>query len=96
MQASDAMTSRLPRYEVKCVQRRYFQCGSVPLRSDIKGTAVRQSRRGQVFTLSLRIRRVIRRHARHVTLRVGQRYERLRSNTDTIYTRTPPVEAPSQ
>ena len=57
---------------------------------------VRQSRRGQLFTLSLRIRRVIRRHARHVTLRVGQRYERLRSNTDTIYTRTPPVEAPSQ
>ena len=37
-QASDAMTSRLPRYEAKCVQRRYFQCGSVPLRSDIKGT----------------------------------------------------------
>jgi len=37
MQASDAMTSRLPRYEAKCVQRRCFQCGSVPLRSDIKG-----------------------------------------------------------
>ena len=37
-QASDAMTSRLPRYEAKCVQRRCFQCGSVPLRSDIKGT----------------------------------------------------------
>jgi len=37
-QASDAMTSRLPRYEVKCVQRRCFQCGSVTLRSDIKGT----------------------------------------------------------
>jgi len=36
-QASDAMTSRLPRYEAKCVQRRCFQCGSVPLRSDIKG-----------------------------------------------------------
>ena len=35
-QASDAMTSRLPRYEGKCVQRRCFQCGSVPLRSDIK------------------------------------------------------------
>ena len=35
---SDAMTSRLPRYEAKCVQRRYFQWGSVPLRSDIKGT----------------------------------------------------------
>jgi len=33
-QASDAMTSRLP----KCVQRRCFQCGSVPLHSDIKGT----------------------------------------------------------
>jgi len=32
------MTSRLPRYEAKCVQRRCFQCGSVPLRSDIKGT----------------------------------------------------------
>jgi len=31
------MTSRLPRYEAKCVQRRCFQCGSVPLRSDIKG-----------------------------------------------------------
>jgi len=30
-QASDAMTSRLPRYEAKCVQRRCFQCGSVPL-----------------------------------------------------------------
>ena len=37
-QASDAMTSRLPRYEAKCVQRRCFQWGSVPLRSDIKGT----------------------------------------------------------
>jgi len=35
-QASDSMTSRLPRYESKCVQRRCFQCGSVPLRSDIK------------------------------------------------------------
>jgi len=28
-QASDAMTSRLPRYEAKCVQRRCFQWGSV-------------------------------------------------------------------
>ena len=37
-QASDAMTSRLPRYEGKCVQRRCVQCGSVPLRSGIKGT----------------------------------------------------------
>jgi len=37
-QASDAMTSRLPRYETKCVQRRCFQCGSVPLRSDVNGT----------------------------------------------------------
>ena len=37
-QASDAMTSRPPRYEAKCVQRRCFQCGSVPMRSDIKGT----------------------------------------------------------
>jgi len=37
-QASDVMTSRLPRYEAKCVQRRCFQCGSVPLRSDIKRT----------------------------------------------------------
>jgi len=37
-QASDAMTSRLPRYEAKCVQCRCFQCWSVPLRSDIKGT----------------------------------------------------------
>ena len=37
-QASDAMTSRLPRYEAKCVQRRCFQCESVHLRSDIKGT----------------------------------------------------------
>ena len=36
-QASDAMTSRLPRYEAKCVQHTCFQCGSVPLRSDIKG-----------------------------------------------------------
>jgi len=35
-QASDAMTSGLPRYEAKCVQRRCFQWGSVPLRSDIK------------------------------------------------------------
>ena len=26
------------RAEAKCVQRRCFQCGSVPLRSDIKGT----------------------------------------------------------
>ena len=39
-QASEAMTSRLPRYEAKCVQRRCFQCGSVPLRSDIKGTEI--------------------------------------------------------
>jgi len=37
-QASDAMTSWLPRYKAKCVQRRCFQCGSVPLRADIKGT----------------------------------------------------------
>jgi len=37
-QASDAMTPRLPRYEAKCVQCRCFQCGSVPLRSHIKGT----------------------------------------------------------
>jgi len=37
-QASDAVTSRLPRYEAKCVQRRCFQWGSVPLSSDIKGT----------------------------------------------------------
>jgi len=37
-QAGDAMTSRLPRYEAKYVQRRCFQWGSVPLRSDIKGT----------------------------------------------------------
>jgi len=36
--ASDVMTSRLPRYEAKCVQRRCFQCGPVPLRSGIKGT----------------------------------------------------------
>ena len=39
-QASDAMTSLLPRYEAKCVQRRCFQCGSVTLRSDIKGTVL--------------------------------------------------------
>jgi len=32
------MTSQLPCYEAKCVQRRCFKCGSVPLRSDIKGT----------------------------------------------------------
>jgi len=31
-QASDAMTSQLPCYEAKCVQRRSFQCRSVPLR----------------------------------------------------------------
>ena len=37
-QASDAVTSRLPRYEAKYVQCRCFQCGSVPLCSDIKGT----------------------------------------------------------
>ena len=37
-QASDTMTSWLPHYEAKCVQRKCFQCGSVPLRSDIKGT----------------------------------------------------------
>jgi len=37
-QAGEAMTSRLPRYEAKCVQRNCFQCGSVALRSDIKGT----------------------------------------------------------
>ena len=36
-QASDAMTTRLPRYEAKCVQRRCFQCGSVSLRSDVNG-----------------------------------------------------------
>jgi len=36
-QASDA-SGRLPRYEAKCVQRTRFQWGSVPLRSDIKGT----------------------------------------------------------
>jgi len=35
-QTSDAMTSRLPRYEAKCVQRRCFQWESVPLHSDIK------------------------------------------------------------
>jgi len=35
-QASDAMTSRLLRYEAKCVQHRCFQCGSVLLHSDIK------------------------------------------------------------
>ena len=38
MQASDAMTSQLLRYEAKCVQCRCFQCTSVPLRSDIRGT----------------------------------------------------------
>jgi len=32
--ASDAMTSRLPRYEVKCVQCRCLQWGLVPLRSE--------------------------------------------------------------
>ena len=37
-QAIDAMTSRLPRDDAKCVQRTCFQCGPVPLRSDIKGT----------------------------------------------------------
>jgi len=37
-QASDAVTSWLPRYEAKCVQQRCFQCGLVPLHSDIKGT----------------------------------------------------------
>jgi len=37
-QASDVMTSRLPHYEAKCVQCRCFQCRSVPLHSDIKGT----------------------------------------------------------
>jgi len=36
-QASDAMMSCLPRYEAKCVQRRCFHCGSVPLHSDMKG-----------------------------------------------------------
>jgi len=29
-QASDVMTSQLPRYEAKCVQHMCFQCGSVP------------------------------------------------------------------
>jgi len=37
-QVSDTITSRLPHYEAKCVQRRSFQWGSIPLRSDIKGT----------------------------------------------------------
>jgi len=32
------MTSWLPRYEAKCVQRRCFQWGSVPLHTDIKRT----------------------------------------------------------
>ena len=41
MHASDAVTSRLPRYEAKCVQRRCFQWGLVPLRSDNKGTELR-------------------------------------------------------
>jgi len=41
-QASDAMTSWLPRYEAKCIQRWCFQWGSVPLRSDIKGTQLPQ------------------------------------------------------
>ena len=41
-QASDAMTSRRPHYEAKCVQRRCFQWGSVPLRSDIKGTELQE------------------------------------------------------
>ena len=36
-QASDAMTSRLPSYDPKCVQHRCFQWGSVPLHSDISG-----------------------------------------------------------
>jgi len=31
----DAMTSRLPRYQAKCVQRRCFQCGCVPLRLEV-------------------------------------------------------------
>jgi len=39
-QASDAMMSRLLRYEAKCVQHRCFQWGSVPLRSDIKETVL--------------------------------------------------------
>jgi len=42
-QASDAMASRLPRYEAKCVQCRCFPWGSVPLRSDTKGTELRDS-----------------------------------------------------
>jgi len=37
-QASDAMTSQLPGYDAKCVQRSCFHWGSVLLRSDIKGT----------------------------------------------------------
>jgi len=41
----DAMTSRLPHYEAKCVQHRCFQCGSVPLRSDIKGTELPSANR---------------------------------------------------
>ena len=36
-QASDVTMSRFLRYELKCVHRRCFQCGPVPLRSDIKG-----------------------------------------------------------
>jgi len=32
------MTSQLQRYEANFAQRRCFQCGSVPSRSDIKGT----------------------------------------------------------
>jgi len=39
-QANDTMTTRLPRYDAKCVQRRCFQCGSIPLRSDAKGTEI--------------------------------------------------------
>ena len=35
--SSDAMTSRLPHCEAKCVQCRCFQWRSIPLHSDIKG-----------------------------------------------------------
>jgi len=37
-QASDATSGRLPHYKAKGVQHMRFQWGSVPLRSDIKGT----------------------------------------------------------
>ena len=53
MQASDTLTSQLLHYEAKCVQRRFFQCGLVPLRSGIKGMELPPANIIELLFLSL-------------------------------------------